>query len=57
MFGVPVVTCVRAFLHFARKAAGAFRHPAFPAPSLFWADNDDAELGQIMPRERGCISA
>src|ERR1700745_527300 len=32
MFGVPVTTCVRAFFHFARKAAGAFRHPAFPAP-------------------------
>jgi hypothetical protein len=34
MFGVPVTTCVRAFFHFARKAAGAFRHPVLPAPSL-----------------------
>ena len=28
-------TCVRMHLPFARKAAGAFRHPAFPAPSVF----------------------
>jgi hypothetical protein len=39
MFGVPVVTCVRAFFHFARKAAGAFRHPAFPAPLFFKAQD------------------
>src|SRR5262249_55770763 len=31
-FGVPVVTCLRAFLC-ARKAAGATKRPAFPAPS------------------------
>ena len=33
-FGVPVVTCLRAFL-VARKAAGATDAPAFPAPSEF----------------------
>src|SRR5689334_18975921 len=32
-FGVPVVTCLRAFF-IARKAAGAFVAPAFPAPSF-----------------------
>src|SRR6185437_12809647 len=33
-FGVPVVTCLRAF-SLARKAAGAFVAPAFPVPSYF----------------------
>jgi hypothetical protein len=33
-FGVPVLACVRLFC-FARKAVGAFVHPAFPAPSDF----------------------
>jgi hypothetical protein len=34
-FGVPVVTCLRAF-YIARKAAGAAEHPAFPVPSDLW---------------------
>ena len=32
-FGVPVLACVRRFRS-ARKAVGAFVHPAFPAPSF-----------------------
>jgi hypothetical protein len=31
-FGVPVVTDLVCFHFFAHKAAGAARHPAFPAP-------------------------
>jgi hypothetical protein len=30
----PVVTTLVCFLHFAHKAAGAAKHPAFPAPSF-----------------------
>ena len=33
-FGVPVVTNLVCFHLFAHKAAGAARHPAFPAPSV-----------------------
>jgi hypothetical protein len=33
-FGLPVVTLARVLLRFAREAAGAAEHPAFPAPSL-----------------------
>ena len=33
-FGVPVLASRASFL-FARKAVGAFVHPAFPAPSIF----------------------
>jgi len=32
-FGVPVVTTLVCFFPFAREAAGALGHPAFPAPS------------------------
>src|SRR6202045_3111216 len=32
--GGPVVTTLVCFLFFAREAAGATAHPAFPAPSL-----------------------
>jgi hypothetical protein len=39
------------FSIFTRKAAGAFRAPAFPVPSIF-RGNDQAQLGQIMPREQ-----
>src|SRR6185312_5927986 len=53
-FGVPVVTCLRAFF-VARKAAGAFVHPAFPAPSVLGSDVD-AQLRQILPRECSCSS-
>src|SRR5262245_6662228 len=31
------------------------RHPAFPAPSDFEGEQD-AKLGQIVPRERGIVS-
>jgi hypothetical protein len=35
---------------FAREAAGAAEHPAFPAPSVFGA-NDIAKPGRVTPRE------
>jgi hypothetical protein len=43
-FGVPVLACVRLF-RFARKAVGAFVHPAFPAPSV-WRDEVVAKPGR-----------
>ena len=53
-FGVPVLACVRLFC-FARKAVGAFVHPAFPAPSVFERDNVSASLGRENAL-RGCES-
>src|SRR5277367_6346192 len=32
--GEPVVTMLVCFIYFAREAAGALAHPAFPAPSV-----------------------
>ena len=32
-FGVPVVTCLRAFFH-CTQGCGCDKHPAFPAPSF-----------------------
>ncbi len=53
-------TCIHscAFCAFCRahEAAGATVHPAFPAPSLFPRDDDQASLGQILPRERWRLS-
>src|ERR1700681_1795522 len=51
--GGPVVTnsCV-CFYH--TRGCGCIGHPAFPAPSDFWA-NGFAKLGRIAPRERGVI--
>ena len=43
-------------LPFAHKAAGAAKHPAFPAPSVVLRDKIDAKLGRIAPRECGCAS-
>jgi hypothetical protein len=35
-FGVPVLACVRLFL-LCTQGSGCVVHPAFPAPSDFWA--------------------
>src|SRR6185312_15305468 len=32
------------------------RRPAFPAPSVLKEGQDDEQLGQIVSRERGCVS-
>src|SRR5437879_5624578 len=41
------------FTHFGTRDRGCSAHPAFPAPSIFEGGNVDAQLGQIMPRDRG----
>jgi hypothetical protein len=55
-FDGPVVNLLVCFFPFARKAAGAAKHPAFPAPSLFFEGKRFARLGQFVPRERGGVS-
>ena len=47
--GSPVVTNSCAFL-VAHEAAGAAKHPAFPAPSVF-EDVVLAKLGHVVSRE------
>jgi hypothetical protein len=54
--GVPVFTRVLSALISRIRGCGCDVHPAFPAPSLFPRDNDDASPGQILPRERWCLS-
>ena len=49
MFGSYLWFFPRAF--FTHGGRGCERHPAFPAPSLFWRAQRLAALGQIMPRE------
>jgi hypothetical protein len=44
-FGVPVVTCLRAFL-LCTQGCGCSERPAFPAPSDFQGDTDDAPPGR-----------
>jgi len=49
---VPVVL-PRAFC--CTRTMGASGHPAFPAPSCFWRDNFEANLGRIASRERADV--
>jgi hypothetical protein len=46
MFGVPVVTCLRAFFT-CTQGCGCDEHPALPAPSSFEGREIDAELGHL----------
>src|SRR6516165_7134462 len=42
--------------HFACEAAGAFGHPAFPAPSVFWGTFLMQSSGASrVPRAWGCV--
>ena len=43
-------------LPFAHKAAGAAKHPAFPAPSASRGTKSTQNPGAIAPRECGCAS-
>jgi hypothetical protein len=43
----PVVTTLVCFFHSAYEAAGAAERPAFPAPSVFGRDENDASPGRI----------
>jgi hypothetical protein len=52
-FGVPVVTCLRAF-YFCTQGCGCVRAPAFPVPSLT-EGRDDASLGR--ETRRGNVDA
>src|SRR5262249_9939089 len=49
----PVVTAACFFC--CTGAMGIRRSPAFPAPSYFRGLENDAQLGQIMSRERGFV--
>jgi hypothetical protein len=55
-FGVPVLACVRLF-HFCTQGNGCGAHPAFPAPSVFRRDENDASLGRRSRRgnAEGCL--
>ena len=46
----------RVLYSFGREAAGAHKHPAFPAPSIDEGRYFPAKLGQNMPRECGATS-
>ena len=46
---------VRNFLHHCTRDRGCSAHPVFPAPSLLIEGKRNANLGQIMPRERSLI--
>ena len=50
--GEPVVTNSCACFHRTR-GCGCIGHPAFPAPSLFLRDTQDASLGRSLSRECG----
>src|SRR5436190_19876391 len=50
--GVTVVTTLVCFVLFRTRGCGCIVHPAFPAPSDFWAIGF-AKLGPIAPRDRG----
>jgi hypothetical protein len=50
-FGVPVVTCLRAFFT-CTQGCGCDKHPAFPAPSCFRGWCYSSKLGHILPRDR-----
>ena len=45
-FGVPVLAS-RASFSFCTQGSGCVVHPAFPAPSAFWRDTDNAKPGRI----------
>jgi hypothetical protein len=52
--GVTVVTTLVCFFHFAREAADALMHPAFPAPSDVGAKTLQAKLARCAARSRSC---
>jgi hypothetical protein len=43
---------VHSFAFFRTRRCGCIQRPAFPAPSTVRRDNEIANLGQLMPRER-----
>ena len=45
-FGVPVLS-LRAFPSFCTQGSGCGVHPAFPAPSIFGRDTDQASSGRF----------
>src|SRR5690349_21490989 len=53
-FGVPVVTCLRAFFT-CTQGCGCDEHPAFPAPSFLERDIAWQDSGDV-PREREAMS-
>src|SRR4051794_16339545 len=53
--GVTVVTMLVWFYFFPREAAGASRHPAFPAPSEFSEGSTLSKLARIAQRDRGGV--
>jgi hypothetical protein len=54
-FGGPVVTNACAFYPRTR-GYGCAKHPAFPAPSDFSRDTNDASLGHFVPRDSGSLA-
>ncbi|HET7160706.1 MAG TPA: hypothetical protein VFI62_17030, partial [Burkholderiales bacterium] len=43
------------YAQIAHETAGAARTRSSLRPLYFKGDNEDANLGQFMPRDRGCI--
>src|SRR6185437_3240084 len=57
MFGVPVVTCVRAFYHSCTQGCGCVSASGIPCALLISRDEDNAKLGRIVPRGCGFTSS
>src|SRR5260221_5099664 len=49
--GVTVVTMLVCFVLFRTRGCGCSERPAFPAPSLLWANASCNTSGRIAPRE------
>jgi hypothetical protein len=56
LFGEPVVTMLVCFSFFAREAAGAHQHPAFPAPSFQVRDKTMQNSDAFASREGGVVA-
>src|SRR5216117_1553754 len=54
--GVTVVTTLVCFVLFRTRGCGRIKRPAFPAPSVSWADGFLQNLGRIAPRDRRVTS-
>jgi hypothetical protein len=52
LWSFPCAFCAQSA---AQGAAGASRHPAFPAPSSVWEGYQLQNLGRIAPRDRGGV--
>jgi hypothetical protein len=53
----PVCSCAHFFVHFAHETAGAARTRLSLRPLLSGGSETDANLGHLMPRERGRTSS